>query len=282
MKKYKPTSPGQRGTSVISYKEVITKKKPFKKLTKGKSKTGGRNSQGRITTRHKGGGHKRSYREIDFSYNKKDIPAKLESIEYDPNRSAFIGLVLYADGDRRYNVVPKSLKVGDPVITSDKAKVKVGNGMPLSNVPVGTFVYNIELRPDSGAKIARSAGNSAEVVAQDVDAGITQLKMPSSEIRKILNTAWATIGEVSNDEHKLRNIGKAGRNRHMGVRPTVRGSAMNAVDHPHGGGEGKQGIGLRRGPKTRQGKLAYGVKTRKPKKYSNDMIVKRRKNKKKK
>jgi len=279
MKKYKPTSPGQRGMSVVSYKKVLTETKPLKSLTKGRKRGVGRNNAGRITTRHKGGGHKRKYRLIDFTYNKKDIPAKLETVEYDPNRSAFIGVALYADGERRYIVVPKNMKVGSEFIVSETAKPSVGNRLPLKNIPVGSFVYNIELKPEGGARIARSAGNYAEVVAQDADAKVTQLKMPSSEIRKVTSGAWASIGEASNSEHKLRNIGKAGRSRHLGIRPTVRGSAMNPVDHPHGGGEGRQGISLRRGPKTRQGKLAYGVKTRRAKKYSSPMIVSRRKTK---
>lgn len=279
MKRYKPTSPGQRGMTVVTYKGKLTETKPKKSLTKGISKRAGRNNRGRITTRHKGGGHKRRYRDIDFTYKKRDVPAKLESIEYDPNRSAFIGIALYADGERRYMVVPQKMKVGDTIETSETAKPKVGNRTVISNIPVGTFVYGVELKPEGGAKIARSAGNYVEVIAQDPDAGITQLKMPSSEIRKVLSSVWATIGEVSNSEHKLRNIGKAGRSRHMGIRPTVRGSVMNPVDHPHGGGEGRQGISLRRGPKTRHGKLAYGVKTRRKKKYSNNMIVARRKTK---
>jgi large subunit ribosomal protein L2 len=278
MRKLKPTSPGQRGMTVVSYKKSLTTSKPLKSLTKGKKRSSGRNSAGRITTRHKGGGHKRRYREIDFKYDKKDIPAKIETVEYDPNRTAFIGVALYADGERRYVVIPQTMTAGDEFLVSAKSKIKTGNRLPIANIPVGTFVYNIELKPEGGAKMIRSAGTHAEVVAQDVDAGVTQLKMPSTEIRKVLNTVWASVGEVSNDEHKLRNLGKAGRSRHLGIRPTVRGSAMNAVDHPHGGGEGKQGISLRRGPKTRQGKLAYGVKTRKKKKYSKHMIVSRRKN----
>jgi len=279
MKKYKPTSAGQRGMTVVSYKNSLTASEPNKALTRGIKRSVGRNNQGRITTRHKGSGHKKLYRTVDFKYDKKDIPAKIETIEYDPFRTGFIALVLYADGARRYIIVPQKMKVGDTFIVSEKAKPVTGNRMPLSKIPVGMFVYNIELKPGNGAKMIRSAGSYAEVVAQDVDLGLTQLKMPSSEIRKVISSAWASIGEVSNEEHKLRNIGKAGRSRHMGIRPTVRGSAMNAVDHPHGGGEGKQGISLRRGPKTRQGKLAYGVKTRTPKKYSNKMIVSRRKTK---
>lgn len=279
MKRYRPITPGKRGATVVSYKKSLTASKPKKSLTKGGKRGVGRNNVGRITTRHKGGGHKRKFRDIDFNYTKKDIPAKLETIEYDPNRSTFIGVAIYADGERRYVTVPKSMKVGDEFIVSENAKPKIGNRLPLKNIPVGTFVFNIELKPNGGAKIARSAGNYAEVIAQDVESKVTHLKMPSSEIRKVYNGGWATIGEASNDEHKLRVIGKAGIKRHMGVRPTVRGSAMNPVDHPHGGGEGRQGIGLRRGPKTRQGKLAYGVKTRRAKKYSNTMIVSRRKKK---
>jgi len=275
IKKFKPTTPGRRGMTVIAFKDKLTAEKPFKALTGGFKRSNGRNNAGRITTRHKGGGHKRLYREIDFKYNKHDIPAKIETIEYDPNRSAFITLVVYADGERRYHLLPKGLKVGDTFITSESAPFTKGNRLPLSKISVGTEVYNVEANPDGGAKLARSAGASVEVVAHDGNK--VHLKMPSSEIRKVDEKCWACIGEVSNEEYKLQNIGKAGRNRWRGIRPTVRGSAMNPVDHPHGGGEGKQGIGLRRGPKTRQGKLAYGVKTRKPKKYSNRNIVKRRK-----
>jgi large subunit ribosomal protein L2 len=279
IKKIRPTTPGQRNMTVIKYKELLTGDKPAKSLVKGKRKTGGRNSAGRITTRHKGGGNKRRYREIDFKYNKKDIPARLETIEYDPNRTGFVGVALYADGERRYVLVPQELKSGDSFEVSEKAKIKPGNRTVIGKIPVGTFVYNVELKPNGGAKLIRSAGTYAEIVAQDKEANVTHLKMPSTEIRKVLSTCWASIGEVSNPEKKLVNVGKAGKNRHRGIRPTVRGSAMNPVDHPHGGGEGRQGISLRRGPKTRQGKLAYGVKTRKPKKYSNQMIVSRRKTK---
>lgn len=279
IKKYKPTSPGRRNMTVIKYRDILTESKPAKSLTKGIRRTGGRNSAGRITTRHKGGGNKRLYREVDFKYNKKDIPAKLTTIEYDPNRTAFVGVAVYADGEKRYVVVPQKMKVNDEFMVSEKAKIKTGNRLPLSKIPVGTFVYNVELKPGAGSRIARSAGNYAEVVAQDPDANITQLKMPSTEIRKVISTCWASIGEVSNEEKRLVNVGKAGKSRYRGIRPTVRGSAMNPVDHPHGGGEGRQGISLRRGPKTRQGKLAYGVKTRTPKKYSNRDIVTRRKTK---
>lgn len=275
MKKVKPTSAGRRGMSFVTYKGVLTASEPNKSLTRGFKRSVGRNNQGRITTRHKGGGNKRLFRDIDFKYDKKDIPAKIETVEYDPNRSGFVGVAVYEDGERRYVLLPQKVKVGDKFLVSEKAKISAGNRLPLREIPVGTFVYNIEIKPEGGAKMVRSAGSYAEIVAQDK--GYTNLKMPSTEIRKILSESWASIGEVSNEEYKLRNIGKAGRNRHRGIRPTVRGSAMNPVDHPHGGGEGRQGISLRRGPKTRQGKLAYGVKTRRPKKYSNQSVVTRRK-----
>lgn len=277
MKKYKPTSPGRRDGSVIEYKKKLTstQSNPHKKLTKGKRNTGGRNSSGRITTHYRGAGNKRTYRLIDFKYDKKDVPAKIETIEYDPNRSGFIALVCYADGERRYILAPQGLGEGSQIITSNEAKVAAGNRLSLASIPVGTFVYNIETNPNGGAKLARSAGNFAEVVAQD--AKHTTLKMPSSEIRKVLNTCWASIGEVSNEEHRLVKIGKAGRARHMGLRPKTRGAAKNAVDHPHGGGEGKSPRGHRR-QRTKQGRpTGKGQKTRKPKKYSNKMIVSRRK-----
>lgn len=275
MKKFKPTTPGRRGMTRVSYKKVVTASKPKKSLTRGGKRAVGRNSAGRITTRHKGGGAKRRWRDIDFTFNKVGIPAKIETIEYDPNRSAYIGLALYADGERRYVTIPQSVKVGDTFTVAEKAPVKAANRLPLGNIPIGTFVYNIELKPQGGAKLARSAGNYAEVIAHD--AGYTQLKMPSTEVRKVLSTAWASVGEVSNAEHKLVTIGKAGRARHMGRRPTVRGSVMNPVDHPHGGGEGKAGRGHRR-QRTKWGKPAgKGQKTRKPKKYSNHAIVRRRK-----
>lgn len=235
----------------------------------------GRNGQGRITMRHRGGGHKKLFRAVDFAFDKKNIPAKIATIEYDPMRSAFIGLAVYRDGEKRYVVLPKNVRVGDTFIVSETADISAGNRLPLGKIPVGTFVFNVEIRPGAGATLVRSAGNFAEIVAQD--AGYTHLKMPSTEIRKVIETAWATIGEVSNDEHRLVNIGKAGRSRWMGIRPTVRGTAMNPVDHPHGGGEGKQGRGLRRA-KTMWGKPSgKGQKTRKPKKYSNVFILARRK-----
>ena len=277
VKKYKPTSAGRRDGSVIEYKKKLTstQSSPLKGLTKGKRSTGGRNSDGRITTHYRGGGNKRTYRLIDFKYDKLDVPATVETLEYDPNRSGFIALVCYADGDRRYVLAPQKLKAGDQVVTSETAKVKVGNRLPLHAIPVGTFVYNVEINPGAGARLARSAGNHAEVVAQD--AKHTTLKMPSSEIRKVLKSAWASVGSVSNEEYRLVSIGKAGRARHMGLRPKTRGAAKNAVDHPHGGGEGKSPRGHRR-QRTKQGRpTGKGQKTRAPKKYSNKLIVNRRK-----
>ncbi|KKW16204.1 MAG: 50S ribosomal protein L2 [Candidatus Kaiserbacteria bacterium GW2011_GWB1_50_17] len=260
MKQLKPTSPGTRGMSRIEYRKILSGAKPQKSLMKGKSSTGGRNAFGRITMRHHGGGHKRRLRDVDFKFDKKDIPARIASIEYDPFRSAFIALAIYQDGTKRYIVVPRSLAVGDTFVVSENAPIKAGNRLPLSNIPVGTFVYSVELKPGNGGKIARSAGIYAEVVAQD--AGYTHIKMPSSEVRRIISTAWASVGEVSNEEHRLVVIGKAGRSRWMGRRPTVRGSAMNPVDHPHG----------------MWGKPAgKRQKTRRPKKYSNVFIVSRRK-----
>lgn len=261
--------------TVINYRGVIGKKKAHKKLTKGFRRGSGRNAHGRITTRHKGGGHKRRYRDIDFTCNKHDIPMRVESLEYDPNRSGFIALVVYKDGERRYVLAPKNAKEGDTYLVSEKASVKPGNRLPLVKIPVGTFVYNVALKPGAPARLVRSAGSYAEIVAQD--AGYTHLKMPSTEVRKVIGSAWATVGEVSNPHAKLVNIGKAGRARHMGRRPTVRGAAMNPVDHPHGGGEGRAGRGHRR-QRTKWGKPAgKGQKTRKPKKYSNALIVSRRK-----
>lgn len=274
MKKYQPTTPSRRGMSVVSYRGVLTTSTPHKALTTGGKRDVGRNNRGRITVRHKGGGHKRAYREIDFTFDKKDIFAKIETLEYDPNRSGFIALICYRDGERRYILAPTTVKVGDMIMTSEKADIKPGNRLPLAKIPVGTFVYNVEVKPKGGAKLARSAGAYAEVLASD--AGYTNLKMPSSEVRKISEQAWASIGSVSNEEYRLANYGKAGRSRWKGIRPTVRGSAMNPVDHPYGGGEGAQGRGTRR-PKTAWGKVTGGRKTRRPKKYSNVLVVSRRK-----
>ena len=274
MKKYSPTTPSRRNLVSIEYRKFLTASEPHKALTSGGKRHVGRNGDGRITVRHKGGGHKRLYREIDFLYNKINIPAKVETVEYDPNRSGFIALVCYTDGERRYHLLPKAIKVGQIILTSESADVKPGNRLPLSKIPVGTFVFNLEVKPAGGAKLIRSAGSYGEVVAHD--AGYTNIKMPSSEIRKISDKAWASVGEVSNDEHKLVNLGKAGRSRWKGIRPTVRGTAMNPVDHPYGGGEGVQGRGTKR-PKTKWGKVTGGKKTRHPKKYSNHLVVSRRK-----
>ncbi len=279
MKKYKPTTPGRRQLQTVSFGEHLTASEPFKPLTKGFKRDVGRNSAGRITVNHKGSGHKKLYRIVDFSYNKKDIPAKIETIEYDPFRSSFISLALFSDGERRYVVVPQKMLVGDTFIVSEKGDIKHGNRMMLKNIPVGTFVYNVEVKPNGGAKLVRSAGNYAEVMSSD--AGYVSVKMPSSEIRKIDEDCFASIGAVSNEEHGLINSGKAGRTRWLGIRPTVRGTAKNPCDHPYGGGEGRQGRGTKR-PKTRTGKVTGGRKTRRPKKYSNVFIVSRRTKKKKK
>ncbi len=276
LKRLKPTTPGQRGRTVVDY-SVLTVKNPEKSLTSGFKRRKGRATSGRITVRHKGGGNKRLYREIDFKQDKFDVPAKVTTLEYDPNRSAFIALLTYADGDKRYVIAEKSIKVGDEVITSEKAPLKEGNRMPLKNIPVGYFVHNIELQPNKGGQITRSAGSSAQVMANEK--GYTQLLMPSKEIRKVLDSCLATIGIVSNTEYALVNHGKAGRSRWVGKRPTVRGSAMNPVDHPHGGGEGRQGIGMKY-PKTPWGKHALGKKTRKKHNPSNKLIIRRRVSKK--
>lgn len=277
MKKYNPTSAGRRDGTVIEYKKKLTstKSNPLKSLTKGGRSTGGRNNMGRTTRLNRGGGNKRTYRQIDFRFDKKDIPARVETIEYDPYRNGFVALVCYADGERRYILAPQQLKQGDEIMVSSEAKPKLGNRLPLANIPVGTFVYAVELKPNGGARIARSAGNYAEVVAHD--SGYTLIKMPSTEIRKVISTAWATVGAVSNEEFRLVDLGKAGRNRHRGIRPKTRGSAKNAVDHPHGGGEGRSPRGHRRA-RTKQGRpVGKGQKTRSPKKYSNKFVVERRK-----
>lgn len=278
MKTYKPYTKSRRNQISINYRELLTTDTPHKPLMKGVKRDVGRNNHGRLTVRHKGGGHKRTQRLVDFLYSDKlNIPAKVETVEYDPNRSGFLSLVVYKDGERRYILAPKSLKVGSTIITSPDAPLEVGNRLPISKIPVGTFIYNVELHPNGGAKLGRSAGNFIQVLG--FDGRLAIIKLPSGEVRKVLETCYATVGSVSNDEHHLVNLGKAGRNRWKGVRPTVRGTAMNPVDHPHGGGEGRQGVGLRRGPKTREGKQAFGVRTRTPKKYSNVFIVTRRKSK---
>lgn len=280
IRKIKPTSNGVRNMSVVKYKEFLTTNKPYKPLTTGTKNTGARNAHGRITTRFRGGGNKRLYRLIDFKFDKKDIPAKIETVEYDPFRSAFISLVLYKDGERRYILSPKGVKVGDEFVVSEKGDIKKGNRVKLENIPVGTFVFNVEIKENGGAKLARSAGSYVEVSA--IDGEYVNLKMPSGEVRKVSKNAYATIGEASNSDHKLVNIGKAGRARKMRRRPKVRGSAMNPVDHPYGGGEGRAGVGRRR-LVTKWGKPAgKGQKTRTPKKYSNSLIVRNRNHKKRK
>ncbi len=261
--------------STISYGDFLTTSEPEKSLTSGFMRAVGRNNRGRLTTRHKGGGHKRLFREIDFTFDKIDIPFTVKTVEYDPNRSGFIGLVFYKDGAKRYVLLPKGVGVGETLIASETAPLKPGNRLPLKNITVGTFVYNIEVKPQGGAKLVRSAGSFGEVIAKD--AGYVHIKMPSTEVRKVSERAWASIGGVSNDENRLVNIGKAGRSRWLGIRPTVRGSAMNPVDHPYGGGEGRSGRGTRRA-KSRWGKpTGKGQKSRTPKKYSNVFIVSRRK-----
>ena len=275
MKSYKPTTKSRRQMTGISFRDVLTGDSPLKSLTSGFKRDVGRNNRGRLTVRHKGGGHKRMFREVDFMYDKKDIPAVVETIEYDPNRTGFIARVCYKDGERRYVLAPKSVKVGDTFLVSEKAGVVVGNRLPLKHMPIGTFVYNIEIKPGGGAALARSAGNFAEVIA--LEGGGANIKLPSTEVRKISENAWASVGAVSNDENWLVTIGKAGRSRWLGIRPTVRGSAMNPVDHPYGGGEGKQGRGRRRAI-TKWGKpVGKGQKSRRAKKYSNIFIVSRRK-----
>jgi len=278
MKIYKPTTPGRRQMTGIDYKKILTKRtsEPCKSLVLPLQKKAGRN-KGRISVRHQGGGHKKKYRIIDFRQDKFNIPAIVESIEYDPNRSTFISLLRYSDGERRYILAPDGLKAGDEIIVAEHASLKTGNRMALKNIPVGTFVHNIELYPKGGGKIARSAGNYAQVTAHE--GGYAHLTLPSTEIRMVQENCMASIGSLSNPEHRFVTIGKAGRTRWLGIRPTVRGSAMNPVDHPHGGGEGRAPIGLK-SPKTPWGKKAHGVKTRKRKKYSDKFIIRRRKKKK--
>ena len=274
MKRYNPTSKSRRGMTTISFGNFVTTQSPEKSLTHGFRRQMGRNHHGKITTRHKGGGHKRLFREIDFKYDKINVPYTIKTVEYDPNRSGFIGLAQYNDGAKRYVLLPKQVRVGDTLITSENAELKAGNRLPLRNIAVGTFVYNVELKPNGGAKIARSAGNFVEVVAKD--AGYVDIKLPSTEVRKVQETCFASIGDVSNDENRLVNLGKAGRSRWLGIRPTVRGTAQNPVDHPHGGGEGRQGRGRRRAISVYGKPTGKGQKSRTPKKYSNKFIVSRR------
>ena len=271
IKRYKPTSSARRFMTVSAFDE-ITAKKPEKSLLEDQRKTGGRNASGRITVRHIGGGNRRKYRIIDFKRDKMDIPATVKTIEYDPNRSANIALVCYADGAKRYILAPVGLNVGDKIISSTTADIKAGNALPLENIPVGTMIHNIEMQPGKGGQIARSAGMAAQLMAKE--GKYATIKMPSGEMRYILATCKATIGQVGNLEHEIVRIGKAGKTRHMGIRPTVRGVVMNPCDHPHGGGEGKSPIG-HPGPLTPWGKPALGYKTRKRKKSSSKMIVTR-------
>jgi len=275
MKTYKPTTPSRRNMSTVSYRKTLTEDKPVKALTEGFRRGSGRNAFGRITTRHKGGGHKRKLRAVDFKMEKIGIPFTVKTVEYDPNRTAFISMVAYNDGERRYMLFPQGIKVGDKLLIGEDAPQKPGNRLPLSKIQVGTFIYNVEIKPNGGAKLGRSAGNYIELIAKD--GGYVDLKMPSSEIRKVPETAWASIGQVSNEEHHLEKLGKAGRSRWKGIRPTVRGTAMNPVDHPHGGGEGRQGRGRRRAISVFGKPTGKGQKSRTPKKYSNHLIVKRRK-----
>ncbi len=271
IKRYKPTSSARRLMTVSAYDEITTDK-PFKGLLEDQRKSGGRNAQGKITVRHIGGGNRRKYRIIDFKRQKDGIPATVKTIEYDPNRSANIALLYYADGAKTYILAPVGMNVGDVIVSGPNADIKAGNCLPLENIPVGTVVHNIELQPGKGGQIARAAGMSAQLMAKE--GKFATLKMPSGEMRYVLATCKATVGQVGNLEHEIIRIGKAGKTRHMGVRPTVRGSVMNPCDHPHGGGEGKSPVG-RPGPVTPWGKPALGYKTRKHKKASDKMMINR-------
>ncbi len=276
IKKVKPITPGLRQATFDDFSD-ITKTKPEKRLLMAKKRTGGRNAQGKITVRHRGGGAKRHIRIVDFKRNKFDIPAKVAAIEYDPNRGARLALLHYADGEKRYIIAPVGLRVGEKVLSSHKKiEIQRGNAMPIKYIPAGIAVYNVELEPGRGGKIARGAGNSVRVMG--VEGRFAQIKMPSGEIRLIKKECLATVGQASNPDKRLIKLGKAGRRRHLGIRPTVRGSAMNPIDHPHGGGEGNQPIGLKH-PKTPWGKPALGVKTRKKGKASDKLIIQRRKKK---
>ena len=272
IKTYNPYTPSRRNMTGLDFVE-ITKSTPEKSLLAKKDKTAGRNNQGKITVRHHGGGNRQKYRMIDFKRRKDDIPAKVAAIEYDPNRTANIALLHYADGEKAYIIAPVGLKVGDELMNGANAEIKIGNCLPLENIPVGTEIHNIELYPGKGAQFVRSAGNSAQLMAKE--GKYATLRLPSGEMRMVPIVCRATIGQVGNIEHGLVNIGKAGRKRHMGIRPTVRGSVMNPNDHPHGGGEGHSPVGRKR-PVTPWGKCAFGTRTRKEKKASSKLIVKRR------
>jgi large subunit ribosomal protein L2 len=271
VKKYKPVTPGQRGMTGHTFEEV-TKSKPERSLLLPLRKQGGRNVQGRVTVRHRGGGHRRAIRIVDFKRNKLSIPARVAAIEYDPNRTARLALLHYADGEKRYIVAPLGLRVGDAVMSGPNAEIRVGNALPISSIPVGTTIHNIELREGKGGQLVRSAGSSAQLLAKEGD--FAQIRMPSGEVRLIRQVCFATIGQIGNVDHGNIKLGKAGRKRHLGIRPTVRGTAMSPRDHPHGGGEGRQPIGLP-GPKSPWGKPTLGYKTRRNK-QSNKYIVRRR------
>ena len=272
IKKYKATTNGRRNMSVLTFEEITTDT-PEKSLLAPLAKQGGRNAQGQITVRHKGGGEKRKYRVIDFKRNKDGVPGKVATIEYDPNRSANIALINYADGEKRYILAPQGLKVGMTVCSGENVDITVGNCLPLANIPVGTTIHNIELHQGHGGQLVRAAGSSAQILGREER--YVLIRLTSGEVRRVLGVCRATIGSVGNQDHELVNVGKAGRTRHMGIRPTVRGSVMNPNDHPHGGGEGRQPIG-RKSPMTPWGKIALGLKTRKTKNKSNDLIVRRR------
>ncbi len=272
IRKFKPTSPGRRFVTVQDFEE-LTESRPFKKLTEGIKRSSGRNNDGRVTSRHRGRGHKRRYRIIDFRRDKPGVPGRVATVEYDPNRSAYIALVCYADGDKRYILAPVGLKVGDTVVAGDKVEVRVGNAMPLGNIPLGTLVHNVELKPGKGAQMVRSAGASAQIMAKE--GKYVTLRLPSGEMRMVLATGMATIGQVGNVEHSNISIGKAGRSRWLGIRPQTRGTAMNPVDHPHGGGEGRN---KGRHPVSPWGWPTKGAKTRR-RKASDRLIVARRKKK---
>ncbi len=271
IRSYRPTTNGRRGMTTL-INEDITKTKPEKSLVVTIKKSGGRNNQGKITVRHHGGGAKRKYRIIDFKRNKDGIIGTVASIEYDPNRSANIALINYADGEKRYIIAPNGLKVGMKIESGENADIKVGNNLPLANIPEGTLVHNVELMPGKGGQMARSAGSCVQILGRE--GNYTLLRLTSGEVRKVLSVCRATVGEVGNADYELVNLGKAGRKRHMGIRPTVRGSVMNPNDHPHGGGEGRAPVG-RKGPVTPWGKPALGYKTRNKKKASNKLIVRR-------
>ncbi|RMG61800.1 MAG: 50S ribosomal protein L2 [Chloroflexi bacterium] len=277
VKTYKPTTPSRRGMTVSDFAEITTDR-PEKSLLTDLRKTGGRNARGKVTTRHRGGGVKRAYRIIDFKRDKIGIPARVATIEYDPNRSARIALLHYADGEKRYILAPVGLQVGDEIMSGPDAEIRPGNALPLANIPLGATVHNVELRPGKGGQIVRSAGTSAQVLAKEGD--YVTLRMPSGEVRRVLQTCMATIGQVGNVDHSNIKLGKAGRTRWLGIRPTVRGSAMSPRDHPHGGGEGRSPIG-KDAPRTPWGKKALGVKTRRNKR-TNYLIVRRREKKRKK